>query len=218
MKLLIIRHAESVRNVTMRGKVFYKHEEEKAGTPTRRIALTDLGKQQAHTVAEKLLAKVRTGEIAMPDIVLSSGFMRADSTAEIVTKGMGCDLPIKHNHLLRERDPGYGFELTEEEMQVHFPYLRQYWGLEGKWFSTPPGGESLVQVADRASLFLQTISGDARYTNKTVYAFSHGGFMMAMNVVIRSIPCLEVDTNLMNPPNCHIDTYSNEKGYWETVT
>lgn len=229
MKLLIIRHAESIRNVTMQGKVFFSHESEKTKTPTRSVSLTKKGEHQALTLANTILEKTRRGAISLPEIVLSSGFARADSTAKIVIQKLSeltqgtedfnkkKEVVVKHNHLLRERDPGYGFEMTEEESQTFFPYLKQYWELEGKWFSTPPGGESLVSVMDRASLLLQSLIIDSRYINKTVYAFSHGGFMMATKMVIQGISCGEADKVMINPHNCQVHTYSNENGYWETV-
>jgi len=106
--------------------------------------------------------------------------------------------------------------MTEQESHNHFPYLRDHWKREGRWSATPPGGESLVKVMDRSILFLTTLQNDPRYKNKTVYAFSHGGFMTATRMVVQSLSIRQA-TSMENPPNCHIDSYSNENGYWEAL-
>ena len=228
MKLLVIRHAESLRNVIMKGKAFYYEDETKLDLPVFDIPLTDIGIQQAHTLAESLYLQTKEGNLTPPDHVLSSGLLRADTTAEIVLGQLSklardttlkerlLKLQIRYNHLLRERDPGYGFEMTEQESHNHFPYLRDHWKREGRWSATPPGGESLVRVMDRSILFLTTLQNDPRYKDATVYAFSHGGFMMATRMVVQGISIRKTDS-IMNPVNCHIDSYTNENGFWEIL-
>ncbi len=222
MKLIIIRHAESERNVQLKGKTFYDEGQKKLNIPNRLIDLTESGVRQAVALSEKLIHNVRSGVLAEPDIVMSSSFTRADKTADIVSNGLeegGVAAPkIEHNHLIRERDSGYGYEMTREESGNTFPYLRNHWSFEGKWFSTPPGGESLVQVMDRGALFLSTLSLDTRLQGKTVYAFSHGGFMQAVQAVVNKIPFEEIESRVKNPENCEFAIYSNEQGFWESVT
>ncbi len=215
----MIRHAESVRNVALRGKTFYDQGQKKINIPNRHIELTQTGVKQASCLYKTLTDLIHSHTIAPPDVTMSSGFTRANKTADIVLEGLRREdfvsPEIVHNHLIRERDSGYGYEMTEEESRRNFPYLKAHWTFEGKWFSTPPGGESLVQVMDRAALFLHTLSLDERYKGKMVYAFSHGGFMQAVHMVVGKIPFEEAEALVKNPENCHFDIYSNEQGFWE---
>jgi broad specificity phosphatase PhoE len=210
----------------MEGKTFYQDHSEKLGVPNRHIDLTPKGVEEAKDLAQRTARMIQEGRVEPPDVVLHSGFVRAKKTADIVVGWLGAHrphvltsdtLPVLQNHLLRERDSGYGFEMTEDESRQYFPYLRHHWDFEGKHFASPPGGESLVQVMDRATLLLHTLASDKRYQGKTIYAFTHGGLMMAIRMVVEGISFDEWSSLVSQPKNCQIDTYTNRQGYWETM-
>lgn len=227
MRLVMIRHAESMRNRAMKGgRIFYRTEQEKLGVPTWQIDLTEQGELQAKNLGETIIQMIEKGEIKAPDYIQSSGLKRANKTAEIVLRELKKSpilgpnrehLEVSQNHLIRERESGYGYEMTTQESIHHFPYLQDHFRLEGRWFAAPPSGESLVRVMDRAELLLQKLTSDVRYQDKTVYAFSHGGFMMALTMVVKGIPFEEALTGVKNPENCEMHTYTDDGGYWERL-
>jgi 2,3-bisphosphoglycerate-dependent phosphoglycerate mutase len=222
MKLVLIRHAQSIRNVALQGSHFYEDEQEKLGLPNHFIHLTEKGKAEARDVGHTLCALEK--QHGTPAVLMHSGFKRAKETALLIKEEVGLiyegssfSLPIEQNHLLRERDAGHAFEMSEGEAAKYFPFLQQYWGFEGKWFATPPGGESFIQVMDRVSLFLHILANNKKYEGRTVYAVSHGGTMQAFKMVIEKIPFDEADERVRNPKNCELARYEYEQGEWRPL-
>lgn len=223
MKLLLIRHAESVRNVNRKGKVFYDVGQEKIGLPNHLIPITKKGEGQAVEVAKKLYRDWKTGKQSLPVLLIHSGFVRTKDTCDIVyshlkkyvaTDGVTFDIPTEQNHLIRERDAGHTFEMDEVEAMTHFPHLSDYWKLDGKWFAVPIGGESLVHVMDRVSLFLSQLVHDERLKDATVYAFTHGGTMQAFEMVITKKPFDGESLKITTPENCEYICYEYAHGRW----
>ncbi|MBP6888261.1 MAG: histidine phosphatase family protein [Candidatus Pacebacteria bacterium] len=216
MKLILIRHAQSVRNAAFKGNHFYHDGQEKLGTPNHSLTITEKGKDQARAVATMLLSEIKKGEEASPSLLLHSGFIRTRETANIIFEVLQNEssFPVEQNHLLRERDAGHAFEMWESEARQHFPYLESHWDFEGKWFAVPPGGESFIQVMDRVALFLQTLTVDTRHKDKTVYAVTHGGTMRAFQMVIDKVPFEKADELVLNPKNCGIVKYNYVHNVW----
>lgn len=224
MKLILIRHAESLRNVTRKGKTFYDVGERKIGLPNYLIPITKNGEEQAKYVAQRLISEWRAGTHNRPSIIYHSGFKRTRDTATILyqnimgttdEKGKILEIPLEQNHLLRERDAGHAFEMTSEEARNNFPHLEEYWKLDGKWFAVPPGGESIVQVMDRVCMFMSQIVHNNRNPDDTIYAVTHGGTMMAFQMVIKKIPFDEASKTVSEPKNCDFVCYEYKDGSWQ---
>ncbi len=222
MKLVLIRHAQSVRNELFKGQHFYEDSQGKLGLPNHLITLTDKGRGQAKARGYELYLKEKERGRAV--VILHSGFTRAKETAEIIKKEIEHSykevdtlftLPIEQNHLLRERDAGHAFEMNRSEVDHHFPYLDDYWKFDGKWHAIPPSGESLVQVMDRVSMFLHMLANTKKYEDETLYAVSHGGTMQAFKMVIEKIPFDEAEDRVHSPKNCEVAQYEYVKGEWE---
>ncbi len=221
MKLILIRHAQSVRNALFKGNRFYRNDQEKIGIPNHILPITPKGEGQA-----KEAARILNSNFDKPDVILHSGFTRTLQTAKIIRDemvirsaldGHALSVGLEQNHLLRERDAGYAFELTENEKEKHFSYLDDYWKFEGNWFAVPPGGESFIQVMDRVSTFLHMLSLVEKYHDKTIYAVTHGGTMRAFQMLAEKVPFDKADELITNAKNCEIHAYQFKHGIWEKV-
>ena len=226
MKLTLIRHAQSERNKSIGGGHFYSDASQKSGIPNHRIKITEEGEAQARTVARRLRTVSIEKGIGTPTILLHSGYERSKKTAEIILNelqqlplkmGITLKTTLEQDHLLRERDSGYGIEMTKHESKQHFPYLEDYWELDGTWFAVPPGGESVVQVMDRVSTFLLKLSLNKKFESKHVCAVTHAGTMSAFQMVIEKIPFEKADELVIRQKNCATAEYEYEDGDWASV-
>ena len=128
MKLFVVRHGETVRNIV--GLVQGKTES----------MLTEYGKEQARQVKEKLQGQTF-------DLVFSSPLSRAYQTAEIIIDGK---LPITIDERLNERDYGDFEGITREE----FDYIG-YWNFDNNLHDNH--GESVQVLCMRVDDFLRDI-------------------------------------------------------------
>jgi|SRR5665213_1409515 len=118
--------------------------------------LTDEGWSQARTVGAKL--RETFGAF---DVAFHSGYARtADTASGILEAWPEADrerVEMRQHLFLRERDGGYTFNMTSSEAKESFPWLQDYWDTFGPFYSRPPGGESLADVATRVHLFLESL-------------------------------------------------------------
>ncbi|HII39450.1 TPA: histidine phosphatase family protein [Candidatus Micrarchaeota archaeon] len=144
MKLVLIRHAESLDNA----------EQKTVGTGGR--GLSERGKRQAKALAHEL----RWHRIRF---VYSSPLKRAMETAQAIGK------PVKEALHMQEVNLGRLEGLAHEEMKTRFP------GAIERMFVEPhyrlPGGETLLEVHDRAMPFLNALK--KRHENQTVAVVAH---------------------------------------------
>jgi broad specificity phosphatase PhoE len=153
--LLLARHGESDWNRSKRWQGF-------ADRP-----LTDLGRQQAQELADRL-------DDTELDAVYSSDLQRARETAEAVARRRG--LEVKTTADLREVDVGSWSGLTRAEAEARFPeaYARWLQGGEG-W----EDGESYDQLRDRVVRAIWHIA--AGHEGGRVLVVAHGGTIRAVH-------------------------------------
>lgn len=173
--LVIVRHAESARNLAKAGQVFFADESARADLkhePDHLTCLTETGKEQASALGEQLLAAFGSF-----DLVFHSGYTRTRETAERLLQAWSAEersrIGVRHHLFLRERDVGYAFNMTASEASREFPWLQAHWDLFGRFFARPPGGESLADVATRIHLFLEDLKCER--VGKRVLVVTHGG-------------------------------------------
>ncbi len=149
MKIILIRHGET--------------EETKKGILLGHLpgCLSSKGK-----IDMKLTAKIIKKLNLNPKVIFSSDLKRAKDSSRIISKELG--LEIKYNQLLRERKGGASEGKTEKEInwklyeKTSFPHRRHI------------GGESFVEVKERAKEFLDNILKNEK---QDFIIISHNAFL-----------------------------------------
>jgi len=153
-RLILVRHGESEGN---RARIF-------TTTPAE-LALTDLGRSQAADAAVKI------GTRFTPELVISSPYLRARHTAEIIAAGL--ELPLRIEQNLHEREMG---DFRGERYDVMFQHPS--YDPARSWLWTPPGGESLDDVRRRVVPVIDRLARE--HPGKEVVIVSHGGVMLSL--------------------------------------
>ncbi|MBN9493103.1 histidine phosphatase family protein [bacterium] len=149
--VIAVRHAESVHHVRGLSGGWID-------TP-----LTDLGRKQALTVAQRLKR-----EIAGPVRLYTSDLKRAAETAEPIAAAFGVE--AAHDVRLREQSNGEALGLTIEEMLNRFPQQPFPHAPDHRPF---PGGETAREFRARVSSFME----DLRTDDGVAILVTHGGTM-----------------------------------------
>lgn len=209
--LVIVRHAESQRNQIKdkAGSIYFVDDESRLpvkGIPDHKIEITELGCRQAAETGVALKQK-----FGIFDYAYHSGYSRTEQTLQGLLTGYKPEeksrTKIRQNLFIRERDPGYGYDMTKDEAQINFPWHQEYWKTFGGFFAQPPGGESLAQVAQRVYLFLNMLFRD-RGGNK-ILVVTHGGTLRCFRFLLER---WNYDQALKwapdeRPENCGVTTY-----------
>lgn len=207
--LVLVRHGQSPRNVARRGNTFFPDEDSRRGLrgePDHLTPLTELGVSQAIEVGR--LVRERFGSF---DYLYHSGYKRAAQTAEHMVQAFSPDdrarLQVRHNLFLREREPGFAYDMTTAEAEAAFPWLQEHWDTFGRFFARPPGGESLADVAQRVYLFLGMLFRNR--ANARVLVVSHGGTMRMFRYLLERWTYEDVVTRWSTEPvpNCGVIAY-----------
>jgi broad specificity phosphatase PhoE len=129
------------------------------------IPLSDVGRQQARALAERLFGQpIRR--------VYASHLSRARETAEIIVTTLGLSGPVSIDPRLRER--GYGcFEgLTREECALRHPGAWERYLADRR--AVPPDAEPQDEVVARFTAAMDAVARDADAGVSTL-VISHGG-------------------------------------------
>ena len=167
---VFLRHGESIGNAEG------KHQGQ-ADFP-----LTDKGRAQARTLAERWLAEGR-----LFDLAISSPLMRARETADIISQAL--NLRLEYDPLWMERNNGLLAGLhPEEAMQLHPrpPFIHPY-------LAIGVTGESQWELYLRAGRAVQSLLD---YAPGTYLIISHGGIL---NMVFYAILGIAPHANFTGP-------------------
>jgi broad specificity phosphatase PhoE len=182
--LLLIRHAESARNQAKKGATYFADEYARRmvkGIPDNKIPLTPEGIRQARETG--VVVRERFGA---PDYLYHSGYERTIQTADGILAAYPESererIQVRHNLFIRERDPGYSYDMTQEEAEAAFPWLKEYWRTQGGFLARPPGGESLADVVNRVYMFLNMLFRDRG--GKKVFVVMHGGTLRCFRYIL----------------------------------
>ncbi len=156
--LLMVRHGESTANVAAR---YTWHDDE---------PLTELGRRQARDAGRRLAEQYR------PAHLYCSRFRRARETADGIAAEVG--LPVVEIDGIQER---YFGELRGKPWAVYREVVAPL-EIEELWHHPAPGGESLVDVANRVAPVVAELA--ERHPGEQVIVVSHGGVMAALRAWI----------------------------------
>ncbi len=192
--LTLIRHAHPQAAIT--GVV--------AG-PKGDTGLSDLGRQQAAALRDRLLALGFT-----TDVVLTSILPRAVETAQILAPALG-EPEIEQDCDLCELHPGDADGIPWDEYRARYNVVP---------YETPdepfaPGGESLRELEQRATRALADVT--ARYPDGRVTIVSHGGFISAVCQQLLGARLSEPRGFLLSPAHTSMTTWSTSterEGLW----
>lgn len=157
-RLILIRHGQTDYNATrrMQGQLD--------------THLSDLGREQAARAGQALAGEPITR-------IISSDLTRAHDTALIIAEQLGLD--VHRDERLRETHLGEWQSRTSAEVDEELPGARAAWRHDATW--APPGGESRVQVADRARPVIEELMRDYdEWDSHAVLIVAHGGTISAL--------------------------------------
>ncbi|MEE8556928.1 MAG: histidine phosphatase family protein [Myxococcota bacterium] len=152
-RVILIRHGQSVGN------------ESRRFTETDEAALTDLGKAQAGIAAGVLQTRFS------PVRLVASPFRRALHTAELIGRQIGLDVEVqeafREQHFGELRGQPYEAALETPGFDLH-----------SRWEWHPPGGDSLLEVQDRAAPAIRKIARE--HPEEHAVVVCHGGTIWAL--------------------------------------
>jgi 2,3-bisphosphoglycerate-dependent phosphoglycerate mutase len=182
--LVLVRHAESARNLAKGANRFFADDEQRKsvrGVPDFETPLTESGRTQARLTGHGL-----RGAHGRLDYVYRSGYARTRQTAEGILEAYPHSereaIKVRQHVFLRERDTGYTYDMTTAEAEASFPWLQDYWDTFGSVFARPPGGESLADVVQRVYLFLNMLFRDR--SGRRILVVTHGGTIQAFRFLL----------------------------------
>jgi broad specificity phosphatase PhoE len=193
--------------VTLRRLVLWRHGETDYNAAGRMqghldSALTPVGWNQARFAAP-LLARFE------PDLVIASDLHRATDTATVLTEAIG--VPLQIDKRLRETHLGEWQGLTGAEVDEHWPGERNHWRTDATW--APPGGESRVEVAERANEVVTDLVRAGSEVGDTVLLAAHGGLIIALTARLLDLPVTNWPI-LGGISNCHWVELGLRDGNW----
>jgi broad specificity phosphatase PhoE len=146
------------------------------------VPLSDLGRRQAEAFGTWLATQDAANR---PDVVLSSPYVRAVDTAELVLAPAGLDLKVHQDERLRERELGILDLLTHEGVKARYPeeFLRRQ--RLGKFYHRPPGGESWVDVALRLRSLRDSIGRE--HGGRRVLLVTHEVVIVLMRYLLEDL-------------------------------
>lgn len=192
--------------MTLRRLVLWRHGETDYNAAGRMqghldSALTQVGWNQAR-FAVPALARFQ------PDLIIASDLRRATDTATVLAESIG--VPLRIDKRLRETHLGEWQGLTGAEVDERSPGERERWRLDSTW--APPGGESRVDVADRAVEVVADLR-TAEEPSETVLLAAHGGLILALTARLVGLPVASWPV-LGGIGNCHWVELGLRDGAW----
>ncbi|KMS87526.1 histidine phosphatase family protein [Prauserella rugosa] len=164
-------------------------------------ALTEVGWNQARFAAPAL-ARFE------PELVIASDLRRATDTATVLTEAIG--VPLRLDKRLRETHLGEWQGMTGPEVDAQAPGERERWRQDATW--APPGGESRIDVAERAAEVVGDLLRD-EYDYGTVLLAAHGGLILALTAHLVDLP-VALWPSLGGIGNCHWVDLRWRDGRW----
>ncbi|WP_432494326.1 histidine phosphatase family protein [Kineococcus auxinigenes] len=208
--LTLVRHGQSTGNLADARAREQDAEVVDVGERDADVPLSDLGRRQAAAVGRWLATAPEAPPV--PQVVISSPYVRALRTAEAVVRGAreaGLDVPDpRTDERLRERDLGWWDGLTGAGVRARFPEESARRARLGKFYYRPPGGESWCDVALRVRSVLASLREE--HPGRDVLVVSHQAVVTNFRLVLEGLDersVLELDAH--EPlANCSVTSYA----------
>ncbi len=211
-RLWIVRHGESAGNVARDaahagGLTHIDIAERDVDVP-----LSLAGEEQSEALG-RWFAALPPGE--RPDVVLTSPYLRARRTAEIVQAGGGLHVEIADfvvDERLREKEFGILDRLTRLGIERHHPDQAEFRRILGKFYHRPPAGESWCDVILRLRSAMDTVS--LHWGGRRVLIVSHQVVVLCMRYLLENLSeeqILAIDRE-GDVANCAVTEYAFDPG------
>ena len=182
-ELVLIRHGQSVANVAFpRADAQDLLESGLTGRDTD-VELTEVGAEQAAAVG-RWLAALPAG--ALPEVVITSPYLRARETWRIAAAASGLSLPAPGtDDRLVDRLVGEFEMLTHAAIRQRFPEEPARFEQAGEYAYRPPGGETFGDIAVRLTSFLDDLNRE--HAGERVLVVAHDSVVLMMRYVIEGL-------------------------------
>lgn len=209
-RLYIVRHGESAGNVAREAAATAGNRMIDIDVRDVDVPLSDLGKEQAEALG-KWFASLPPDRT--PNVVLTSPYVRARDTADIVLHSAGierdkCTLVVDER--LREKEFGILDRLTRVGIEAYHPDQAEFRKLLGKFYHRPPGGESWCDVILRLRSATEMISRE--YCGERVLLVGHSVVVLCMRYLLEHMTeeqILTIDRQ-SEVANCSVTSYVHD--------
>lgn len=205
--LWLVRHGESAGNVALAAaELGGLHVIDIAGRDID-VPLSPLGERQSRALGRYIAS---LGPDERPTVVLTSPYVRARRTAELVIAESGLDrrrLAFVTDERLREKEFGCVNRLTKAGIIAKYPEEAQRRAELGKFYYRPPGGESWCDVILRLRSMLDHIV--LRYDGERVLIVAHQVVVLCFRYLIEEFDeerILAIDRE-KDVANCSLTRY-----------
>jgi 2,3-bisphosphoglycerate-dependent phosphoglycerate mutase len=181
-ELILIRHGESMANVAFpRADAAGLLESGVPGRDTD-VRLTDLGVRQAEAIGHWLAGLPQE---RVPQVVITSPYLRARETWRIAAEVSGLDLPAPAtDDRLVDRLLGDFEMLTRAAIEARFPGEEDR-RRAAQYRYRPPGGETFADIAERLTAFLADVNRE--HAGRRVVVVAHDAVVLMMRFVIEGL-------------------------------
>ena len=209
-RLYIVRHGESAGNVAREAAHNAGHRMIDIDIRDVDVPLSELGEQQAEALGRWFasLPQDRT-----PNIIVTSPYLRARHTAEILAKSAGLSrdkYTLVVDERLREKEFGVLDRLTKVGIEAYHPDQAEFRRLLGKFYHRPPGGESWCDVILRLRSAIEMISRE--YCGERVLLVGHSVVVLCLRYLIEHMTedqILRIDRE-NEVANCSVTSYQHD--------
>jgi len=209
-KLWIVRHGESAGNVARDAAHAAGLADIAIDARDVDVPLSPLGEQQSRALG-RWFASMEPNQ--RPDVVLTSPYVRARSTAMVIQESSGLTASFAGfviDERLREKEFGILDRLTRLGIEQRHPEQAASRRLVGKFYFRPPAGESWCDVILRLRSMLDTIS--LHYRGRRVLIVCHQVIVLCMRYVLENMDeesVLAIDAK-GDVANCAVTEYTFE--------
>jgi probable phosphoglycerate mutase len=209
-KLWIVRHGESAGNVARDAAHAAGLADIAIKARDVDVPLSPLGEQQSRALG-RWFASMAPDQ--RPDVVLTSPYLRARSTAMVIHESSGLTASFAGfviDERLREKEFGILDRLTRLGIEQRHPEQAASRRLVGKFYFRPPAGESWCDVILRLRSMLDTIS--LHYRGRRVLIVCHQVIVLCMRYVLENMDeesILAIDAK-GDVANCAVTEYTFE--------
>jgi broad specificity phosphatase PhoE len=182
-ELILVRHGQSLSNVAFPAADARGLLEAEVSGRDAEVPLTEVGAEQAAAVGAWLAGLPPE---LVPQVVITSPYLRARETWRIAAQASGLDLPQPTtDDRLVDRLLGDFEMLTRAAIAQRFPDEAARRTAAGEYRYTPPGGESFADIETRLGSFLDDLHRE--HAGERVIVVAHDAVVLMMRAVIEQL-------------------------------